>query len=898
MNLFLPTERPMTIKEHSQSHCTDSGCDPTRFQAPEHHSSIGSMDCDQEISGGQILECCDFQNCDEEVVGILCCDGHHNQEYDIPDSETLYPNSPQINHDCDISHQQFKPHTFGTGVPTNQRIRICPHGHHHLHASNDAETKDCFLQHPNIGSDKQSIPPNIALTKNIPLHSHTKPSTITPINSQNQINWGPEILTGLQDLYDTDWNKEIFPPSQLDYSSPTTSDPLPLIDFESEFCKFCKYCDDHDLQAETKGTYISISNSSQSKNIPSSISPGGINNQLQPQNNHYLEYPHKIQNRLENYQEYIYQDEHSLKSQKDLLDDSKNFNNSKIEGDHYQGEHSSKKQKDLLDDSRIFNNSKIENNHYQNSSKNLRETPITGMSILDHPNCNHIHNNLYYSSGLPSLASSTSASSPNTPSPSEMNIHQFSYSYNQASSLSSHSVPVLKNCCHNHIAEVPEHMYTTDRGIANRKQNGRSGDINLIQKNYPLCRWENCDSHISESSQLESHLLKDHLLNNYLHSDSQIDIQNIIKELLSSPKNHTQEKPIDSHLPTTINPFQCEWDKCNYQSENLKTLIGHMQESHGIANLENTVLAPLDGMDITSSNLLLEHVTTSSSFASTSVPNKPPGTYPQPETAKLDPNITQKIKEESKYDFSIPFNRRSNTKYQREPPNENRCKWVHSNGELCNKLFDTELELSEHVCGDHVGSRQKEYICCWKNCERYQKPFKQRQKILRHLHIHTNYKPFKCNFCVQCFAEEALLKQHMRIHSGEKPFKCTLCAKSFAASTALSVHMRTHTGEKPLICKWPGCGKRFSESSNLAKHMRTHKAEKIYICPYDDCKKSFVRNDQLQRHLLTHNKSKSNKSWSKEKESSLEIENSGNESLKLQTTGNDESRGHDSMIVA
>ncbi|BFZ60174.1 zinc-finger protein [Saitoella coloradoensis] len=191
------------------------------------------------------------------------------------------------------------------------------------------------------------------------------------------------------------------------------------------------------------------------------------------------------------------------------------------------------------------------------------------------------------------------------------------------------------------------------------------------------------------------------------------------------------------------------------------------------------------------------------------------------------------------------------------------CLWVSedilgssdvSQEHVCNACFPTAEALSEHVRDAHVGSRKAKYECRWLGCDRLcdERPFTQRQKILRHLQTHTGDRPHKCPICGHRFAEEGVLKQHMRTHTGERPFVCSVCSKCFSASTALSVHMRTHTGDKPLICKFPGCGKRFSESSNLAKHVRTHTSERPYKCQVTGCGKAFQRPDQLKRHAKVH----------------------------------------------
>ncbi|ODV58578.1 Zap1p ASCRUDRAFT_77822 [Ascoidea rubescens DSM 1968] len=168
----------------------------------------------------------------------------------------------------------------------------------------------------------------------------------------------------------------------------------------------------------------------------------------------------------------------------------------------------------------------------------------------------------------------------------------------------------------------------------------------------------------------------------------------------------------------------------------------------------------------------------------------------------------------------------------------------------CNKAFNNTNDLTNHIIQEHVGSGKSQYTCCWEECERNHRIFNQRQKIVRHLHVHTKHKPFVCSICQHRFSVDTMLQQHMRIHSGEKPFKCKICSKTFTTSSSLTIHLRIHSGEKPLVCKYPGCGKRFSESSNLTKHMRIH--EKKYKCK--KCCRSFDREEQLRGHLMRHEK--------------------------------------------
>ncbi|RKP27418.1 hypothetical protein SYNPS1DRAFT_12680 [Syncephalis pseudoplumigaleata] len=177
------------------------------------------------------------------------------------------------------------------------------------------------------------------------------------------------------------------------------------------------------------------------------------------------------------------------------------------------------------------------------------------------------------------------------------------------------------------------------------------------------------------------------------------------------------------------------------------------------------------------------------------------------------------------------------------------CHW-----EGCAETFPDMAGLREHVAHFHVGKGRRAYVCCWKGCERAGRPFKQRQKALRHVQTHTGDKPFRCATCGKCFSEASILLQHHRTHTGERPYKCPVegCPREFSVAAALTIHIRTHTGEKPYKCKHPGCNKRFSESSNLTKHMRVHTGERPFACTEPHCDKRFARPDQLARHRRTH----------------------------------------------
>ena len=141
--------------------------------------------------------------------------------------------------------------------------------------------------------------------------------------------------------------------------------------------------------------------------------------------------------------------------------------------------------------------------------------------------------------------------------------------------------------------------------------------------------------------------------------------------------------------------------------------------------------------------------------------------------------------------------------------------------------------------------------------------------IIRHKQIHTDEKPFPCNFCVKKFASRKAMKRHEIIHSKiedmvkneaqsnqariqeensdqsensakrensakkENPAQiasgkvpCGLCGKQLSKKS-MKVHERLHTGKNPYKCKF--CKKAFKQKSHANKHELTHAGENQII---------------------------------------------------------------------
>ncbi|OBA21421.1 hypothetical protein METBIDRAFT_21684, partial [Metschnikowia bicuspidata var. bicuspidata NRRL YB-4993] len=311
-----------------------------------------------------------------------------------------------------------------------------------------------------------------------------------------------------------------------------------------------------------------------------------------------------------------------------------------------------------------------------------------------------------------------------------------------------------------------------------------------------LCQWENCLQPVDNES------LMDHVLGTHL-----------AQELLGPGA------PAPGKL-------ECEWDDCGFMDGDVQLFLDHLNSHKSGGAMEHGCVETLHG------NVACTH--------------KHP-------VHKLDGG---RLGPQNSHALRILDMRISPKRVVAPEPSDplHTCKWqtgTSAAGEpiLCNRTHASAGALQDHLKDDHIGRGKLIYHCCWHGCERNNgKPFTQRQKIFRHIHVHTGHRPCVCATCGASFAVPSLLKLHQRIHLGEKPYACATCGRCFATRSSRAIHMRIHSDSRPLVCTWPGCGKRFRESTNLTKHMRTH--TRTFTC--EQCGKDFDTRRGLTRHMKSH----------------------------------------------
>ncbi|XP_053207446.1 histone-lysine N-methyltransferase MECOM-like [Panonychus citri] len=104
--------------------------------------------------------------------------------------------------------------------------------------------------------------------------------------------------------------------------------------------------------------------------------------------------------------------------------------------------------------------------------------------------------------------------------------------------------------------------------------------------------------------------------------------------------------------------------------------------------------------------------------------------------------------------------------------------------ESCKKGFTDPSNLQRHIRSQHIGARSHACPTCGKT-------FATSSGLKQHTHIHSSFKPFKCEKCLKSYTQFSNLCRHRRMQANcRSEIKCTKCGQAFSTVTSLSKHKK------------------------------------------------------------------------------------------------------------
>ncbi|KAK6185964.1 hypothetical protein SNE40_008090 [Patella caerulea] len=184
-------------------------------------------------------------------------------------------------------------------------------------------------------------------------------------------------------------------------------------------------------------------------------------------------------------------------------------------------------------------------------------------------------------------------------------------------------------------------------------------------------------------------------------------------------------------------------------------------------------------------------------------------------------------------------------------------KWMNLHIEFIHNHISSEEELQKlqkeetkvnTLYGEHLNQIVNLPLDASVSCPECGK-FVQHERIVEHLRLHTNEKPFICNLCNRGFIGRLSLRRHLMVHVGLTENTCNICNREFKRFNSYKVHMELHKSQESHICSF--CGQTFPLLKQLTHHMKRH-GERVHKCPIKSCTWSFVLRNELSMHMLTH----------------------------------------------